>query len=315
VYRSLVSFQPQHYWQRRRVLITGASGFVGTWLCRLLKAAGAQVHGLGMTRDPTEASIRHRGALLDCADTLLKAVNPDTVFHLASPIYLGEDPAQLAQLRSGIIDSTAALVRACPPTVRRFVHIGSCAEYGDAPSPHRENTAVQSNNTYGKLKAEATQMVLAAPFNATVLRPFRAIGPGDTQSVLAAAATAALTGQPFPMTQGNQVREWNHIACIATAIMAAGSHPEAQGEVINIGGGESRSVIDLVRGVFGAAQADSSLIDRGARPQRKHEVSHLVGDHTKAQALWGHLPQPSLDDTIDEAVQWTRHRLGGPSCL
>jgi len=146
---------------------------------------------------------------------------------------------------------------------------------------------------------------------AVVVRPFRAYGPGDTQSVVAAACRAALTGAPFPMTDGAQVREWNHVDAIAAGILAAGAHPDAAGRVLNLGGGERRSVRGLVEAVYRLAGADPALVQPGALPRRAGEVERFWGDHTAAEALWGPLPHTSLDDGLADTLAWHRARLDG----
>jgi UDP-glucose 4-epimerase len=310
MYRSAVSSLSADYWRGRRVLVTGASGFLGTWLCQLLMAEGATVHGQGRRNRPAHTHHPLQASLPEEAAALVASVAPDTIFHLASPIYFGEDAQDLARLGQGIVDATEALLAAATGRNIRFVHAGTCAEYGRAPAPHREDGPTIPINTYGTLKTEATSRVLAAPFDVTVVRPFRAIGPGDSTSVVAGAARAALRRRPFEMTEGRQIREWNHAATIAQGIMMAGSHPAAIGQVLNLGGGESRSVYGVVKAVFEAAGADVNLIQRGARPSRPNEPALLSGDHSKTCGLWGSLAQPSLDQTLAEAVQWTRTHLG-----
>ena len=298
------------HWRGRRVLVTGATGFLGAWVSQALVESGAEVHGTGHQRTPLNVHHAHRAYLPRDAAAVVEHSSPEVIFHLASPIVMRPSPAQVDTLKDEIVGATEALLSAASAAGARLVHVGTCAEYGDAPAPHKEEGPAQPTNPYGVLKLEATRCVQASPVAAAVVRPFRAIGPGDTASVVAAAAKAALTGSSFEMTEGSQVREWNHAQAIATGIVAAGAHPGAVGQVINLGGGESRSVYDVVRAVFEAAGASASLIRRGARPQRLGEVALLTGRHSRATALWGSIPQPSLDETIAQAVAWMRAQIG-----
>ena len=135
MYRSAVSSLSTDHWRGRRVLVTGASGFLGTWLCQLLMAEGATVHGLGRRNRPTHTHHPLQASLPKEAASLVESVAPDTIFHLASPIYFGEDPQETARLEQGIVDATEALLAAATGRNIRFVHAGSCAEYGRAPAP------------------------------------------------------------------------------------------------------------------------------------------------------------------------------------
>jgi len=214
----------------------------------------------------------------------------------------------MGTLRPGIVDATQAISAASASSRAQLVHIGTCAEYGRCPAPHNEDHTPQPVSPYGVLKLAATQSALAA--GATVVRPFRAIGPGDSQSVVVPAARAAKSAQPFAMTEGSQIREWHHVQAIATGIVAAGAHPEARGLVINIGGGETRSVHGVVESIFRAAGSPLDLIQRGAREPRQGEVPRLTGDHTRARSLWGEIQQPSLDETLRETIAWLETARG-----
>ena len=295
-------------WRGRRVLVTGGSGFLGGWLCQLLIQAEAQVHSTGNRNRPHWGTVFHQVMLPKDTEYLVQHTQPEVVFHLAGPVNPGDTPELRSILRSGIVDATASVIDATKTAGARLIHAGTCAEYGSCESPHNEDSPPQPQSPYGELKWMASQLVLAA--GGTVLRPFRAIGPGDQNSVVASAATAALNGHEFPMTEGSQVREWNHVKAVAHGFVAAAAHPATGGQIINIGGGETRSVIEVIETVFRLAGAPESLIQRGALAQRKGEVDLLAGNHERAQRLWGTIQQPNLDDTLMQAVNWIKNARG-----
>jgi len=235
------------------------------------------------------------------------------VFHLACPVLAGATVDQAATLRSGIIDASIAVAEACASVGAPLIHVGTCAEYGQTTAPYTENAPCAPVDAYGTLKLEASLSLLARARHQpiAVVRPFRAIGPGDATSVVAQAARAALSRTEFEMTEGTQVREWNHVDVVAAGIIATGMHKAALGRVLNVGGGPIASVLSTVQMVFRAADAPTDLIRVGARPQRNDEVPLLAGDHSQAQAIWGSIPQPTLEATIAEAVQWHRSHTEG----
>jgi UDP-glucose 4-epimerase len=300
-------------WRGRRVLVTGASGFIGAVVSRLLLSAEAEVHGSGHTRDPRREINGHRAQLPQDTERLFEEVRPEVVFHLASPIMLGADPTLLDTMRTGIVEASTRIAKACADHGARLVHVGTCAEYGECDAPYGELDTCKPKDPYAILKLEASQAVLKrAPHQPiTVVRPFRTIGPGDNRGVVTAACRSALSNKPFPMTDGRQIREWNHVEAVSKGIICAGAHPDAIGQIINIGGGEKQSVFDVVRTIYELAGANPAHILTGSLERRVHEVDHFWGDHSVSESLWGPLTQPDLHDTLASCLQWCSAPPGG----
>jgi len=291
-------------------MVTGNSGFLGSAVGRVLRAAGAVVHGTGFSRIATSCSVFHRMSLPEDAQDLIETVQPSVVFHLAAPVNPDMERDEAA-CKDAIVSGSEAIADACAHVGSRLVHTGTCAEYGSIPTPYREDQGCQPSGAYGVLKYAATQRIVgSSTLEWSVVRPFRALGPGDNNSVVALAARAALRGEPFGMTDGKQVREWNHVDAVAQGIVAAGAHPGAVREVINIGGGPLLSVREMVQRVFQCAGADTDLIRVGERPRRSHEVDTLFGDHSKAVGLWGTIAGPPLEGIIQAVIDDQRSSLG-----
>lgn len=290
--------------------MTGASGFVGHAVCELLLECGADVHGTHRSRLLPEGVQAQPAHLPGDADELLDRVRPEVVIHLASPINLGRQPQLYPLMRAGILDATAAIAGACLRHGARLLHVGTCAEYGDQPSPLSTTLCPAPLSPYAALKAAATHWVMAltrtSDLKAGVVRPFRTFGPRDHSSVIALAYRAALDQTPLELTDGRQVREWNDVYAIATGILGAAAHPDAIGRVLNLGGGHRLSVRAVVEAVFAAADADPSLLRFGARPRRTGEPERFFGDHSQTVALLGPLPHPPLAESLADTLEWHR---------
>ena len=305
MYRSAVSDQQSNFWRGRRVLVTGASGFLGTAVVRLLARYGADVHGTGRTRVVSEPAVHHAADFPADAERVVAELGPAHVIHLAAPVVPGAGAEISSRLRPGIVDAALAMSEATGRRGIPMLHCGTCAEYGDAPAPFSEQAVARPIDAYGALKLEATT-ALRGKGHVTVARPFRAIGRGDRSSVIAAATRAAIAGEEFQMTSGEQLREWNHVDAIAEGLIRAAGCVDLRGEVVNIGGGPTASVLEAVQSVYEAVGADTGRIAVGALPQRAAEIPLLAGDHTKAHSLWGVIAQPPLRATVREAVEWMK---------
>ena len=302
---------PRH-WLGRRVLVTGAGGFIGGHLARQLAEAGAQVHGTWHSRMPHhDMGLQAHPALLpDDAGRVFAHAQPEVVFHLAAPVAPGTPPDRHAQLRSGILDATIAVAAECLRQGARLVHVGTCESLAGGPVPFQPD-CVRPTSAYSALKAAASgwvsMMAHSHGLDACVVRPFRTWGPAERKGLVAEAARRAAARQPFDLTAGDQVREWNHVDAIVTGLIALGAHPEARGGQWTLGGGPKLSVLDLTQRIFDAFGAPMSLVSVGARPKRPGEVAQFYGDHTRTNALIGPLPHPPLDAALAELVECSRH--------
>ncbi len=297
-------------WRQRRVLVTGASGFLGGAVCQLLLAAGADVHGTKHRR-PCPPGVHAWPARFPVdARPLLDAVRPDVVLHLASPVDLRRDPQLYDTLRPGILDTSVALSRAALDLDLRFVQVGTCEESAGGPVPFSPDAPASPTSPYSTLKAAATTWVLGLHrshgLRATVVRPFRAFGPGEARGLIPAACRAALARQALPTTDGRQVREWNHVDAIAHGIVAVAAHPDSVGRLLNLGGGPRLSVHDMVQRIFRLAGADPALHQPGVLPRRPGEVDAFWGDHRATDALIGPLPHEELDTALLDTLAWYR---------
>jgi nucleoside-diphosphate-sugar epimerase len=265
-----------------RILVTGASGFVGRHAAAELVRMDAEVHVV--TRNGASAfGICHHIDLLerDCAKLLLKAVRPDIVLHLAWCVAHGKfwtDPANLDWT-----GTTLALARAAADVgVRRFIGVGTCYEY-DWPKTDdckEFETPLARHTLYDTAKTSCRGLLeayLEATSTAFVwARLFYLYGPGEDQRRLVANIARALAaGEDANCTLGTATRDYMHVrdAGAALAKTAVGT---VRG-VVNIGSGVGVRVAEIAT-ILGQIARRPDLVHLGALPDRTDEPPRIVAN-------------------------------------
>lgn len=308
-----------------RVLVTGGTGFIGRHLVSALVAAGHTVsiagrrprHDLPAGALPAAAGYHacdlsapgHAAALL--ADT-----SPQWVFNLASAVDVSRELHMLeVQVRATLM-SALHLAQAClHGQVERLVHVGTCEEYGNGPAPFRESQDPMPVSPYSAAKVAATAFVrmLCTSFGlrAVVIRPFLTYGPGQgPNQLIPALIQSALVGKDFPMTAGEQTREFNYVADIAEGLMLAATAPGVEGMVINLGCAEPRRICDVAAQVI-AQMGNPVSLQLGKLPYRPGETWEFYCDNTLARERLGWQPRTSLEAGLERTIAWYRQQRRG----
>jgi UDP-glucose 4-epimerase len=302
----------------RRILVTGAAGFIGTRLVRCLEQAGIPYLGSShVTPAPAETGGRWiRLDLSDAAavDAVVHDEQPEVVFHLAG--VLGADRSLAfaeRAVRGNFVAShnlLTALGRSAQPQC--VVLVGSSEEYGRQESvPYTEDMSPRPVSPYSASKAAVTQFALlyhelhALP--AVVLRPFVVYGPGQRPPMMLPALMHALArGESFAMTAGRQTRDFVHVDDVVAALIAAAVTAGAAGEVFNVCSGEERSIREVAELCVRVAGAGVGTLQVGAVPYRQNEVWRLVGSNAKARRVLGWSPRVCLEDGLRQT--WDSYR-------
>ena len=277
----------------RRVLVTGAAGFLGSHLVRGLLEAGAEVVAIVRPTSSLErladatSSVELLSHDLETLDP--KASGPvDVVFHLAAR---GVDPkldSGEEALRANVAITYRALELARESGASRFVCAGSCYEYGPGSFLHEDRVPAPVSE-YGA--AKASSVVVAHAYGrryglpVVVLRPFTVYGPAEPEHRLVAGTIRALVeGRRPRVTSGRQSRDFVFVNDVADAFLCAATSAEATGETINVCTGTEttvREVVELAVGLSGSGLEP----EYGAEPIRDTEVWSLSGDPQKARRI------------------------------
>lgn len=240
-----------------KVLITGATGFIGQYLVAQLVARGVEValllregyagtpwpgklNELRPHLQPVYADLRN----FNLTSRAIRDAAPEQVIHLAA-VGVSEPFLPVNPALSHNLDGTLNLIRAC------FEKGSGVAQLVVARTPG-EWTAM---NVYAASKAAAWQF--CQMYTRTQGWPivggmvFQAYGPGQNpRALVAAAIAAACAGQDFPMTSGSQQRDWIHVRDIVNGFEAITQSQVSPGTTIELGTGQSYSVADVVRLIY-----------------------------------------------------------------
>ena len=300
-----------------RVLVTGATGFIGTHVCAaLLAQPGTDVHAVtrrSVANEPDRGrSHWHDADLLDEGDVaaLLRTVRPTHLVHLAWFTEHGRywhDPVNERWVDAGI----ALLRRFGESGGNRAVLAGTCAEYawgvGDGTC-HEDTTPLMPATPYGhakdRLRREAK--IVAADYGLSVAwaRLFQLYGPGESPRRLAPSVIIALLrGETARCSAGTQVRDFLHVSEAAAALLAL-LRTDFRGPV-NIGSGAGISVKTFVE-TIAAEFGPEACLSFGVLPLPPGEPPRLVADVERLRAATpAHIAIP-LANGLRQTIDWWR---------
>jgi nucleoside-diphosphate-sugar epimerase len=301
-----------------RILVTGATGFIGSNLTRRLAVEGSAVAVVVRPNSRTWrlGNVISRTTVLtaDLSDAagvqqVFRDFRPDVVYHVAAA---GVDPqvqdAQ-AMLHSNVLGSWNVALAAQKVGVVRIIFTGTAGVYEDSDSPLRETSSLNPRTMYAASKVTAwflTEALLRESGISNVnLRLFTTYGPGDWPGrLIPHVILKATRNEDIELTSGWQSRDFVYIGDVVEAFIRAGSGNGGSG-VINIGSGHASTVRDVVGTIMELTGSKSKAMF-GALPHRKDEIRHVCADVTRVREVLGWEPETSLADGLGKTIEWIR---------
>lgn len=308
-----------------RVLVTGATGFIGSHLVRRLVHSGAEVHALTSTVssvyptrlvDLRDQIALHEGNLTDrsAMDAVTARAQPELIFHLGAYTHVGKSWQRVDECVQANVQGTVNLLQALAGSgYRRFVYTGTSEIYGDVDVPFAEANQVNPISPYSVSKYAGERYCRmfhqGYEWPIVMVRPFNAYGPMQSPDrIIPEIVTRALRGQELKMTQGRQTREFNYVEDLVDGFIRAGTVPGIEGELFNLGCGEEVAIRDLALTIL-------DLMDNpieaqiGALPDRPTEIWRMFSDSTRARERLGYEPQHSLREGLAKTIAWYRTEM------
>ncbi len=293
-----------------RVLVTGATGFIGRRLVDRLLRAGAEVHAIDLMPAGVVDVQEHVCDLKDAGATraAVEASDPNIVFHLAAFKERSATPDAFARaVLDNITGTLDLIVPLCGrPSLRSVVSVGTVEEYaGDVP-PYSETMREAPVSAYSFSKTAMVHLVQtfhrAHALPAVIVRPTVAYGPGQaTDMFIPALIASLLRGERFHMTAGEQTRDFIYVDDVVEALIAAATTRDAVGAVFNIGSGESVTVREVAEHAE-TLTGGTGLLGFGDVPYRVGESMAYSVDTDAARRMLGWAAAVSLDEGLRRTV-------------
>jgi nucleoside-diphosphate-sugar epimerase len=281
-----------------KILLTGATGFIGSHVARELLRRGHEVHA-SVRPGSDRRRLRDIEARLSFHDGDMDAVpvEADVTVHMAW--YAVPGKYLTAPENRDCLEASRRLLSRIKG---RAVFAGTCFEFELTEKPLREDSPTKPTMLYAECKNALRQDVERRPDSAWV-RFFYQYGPWeDPRRLVPAVITAQLKGQPSKVTPGLQRADYLHVEDVASAVCSV-AESRLEGSV-NIGSGQAPSVREIVSKIADLG-GRPDLIQWGAYPQREGEPMLIRADNAKLRSS-GWTPRYDLESGLRQTFEWWR---------
>lgn len=316
------------------VLVTGAAGFIGAYVCQALAARGERVAGLDNYNDYYDPRLKHDRVAALCPDVdirrldladreglaaLFAELRPDRVVHLAAQAgvrYSLQNPhAYVASNLEGFVN----VLELCRHGgVRHLVYASSSSVYGDSATPpfsedqriDRPRSLYAATKAANELMAYTYAQLYGLP--ATGLRFFTVYGPwGRPDMAPLLFSRAVLAGRPIEVfNHGRMERDFTHVSDIVAGVLGALDHPPREPvphRVFNLGNHTPVALEDFIGVIERAAGRPAHKV---YRPLQPGDMVRTMADTTRARQAFGFEPKVGIDTGLPPVVHWCRDYFG-----
>lgn len=317
-------------WTGRRVLVTGAGGFIGSQLTESLVRSGASVRAFVRYNSRGDAGLLRQlpaevvgeldliaGDLRDTAAVDRAVAGVDVVFHLGAIIsipYSYKHPMETAE--TNFMGTLNVLLACRAHDVARLVHTSTSEVYGTAQfTPMDEGHPLQGQSPYSASKIGADKLVesfhRSYGLPAVTVRPFNTYGPRQSaRAVIPTIITQALTADCIRLGSLETRRDFTYVRDTVSGFLRAALANGVTGEEINLGTGSDISIGELAERIVAQVGRPVEIVTEAERLRpEKSEVMRLLSDNGRARRALGWEPAWPLDDGLRETIAWIGEHL------
>lgn len=309
--------------KQKKVLVTGAGGFIGANLVRHLIKQQYQVHiiwkkttNMWRLKNILPHLILHNISLNSKSQLTktLQVINPYAIFHLAAHGAYSFQTNVEEMVKINIQGTLNLLYASKDIDYEIFVNTGSSSEYGFKKKPMRETDLIEPNSFYSATKASGTYLcqVFANEFNKPIatLRPFSVYGPyEDPKRFIPTIIRKLIYNQPIRITPGKQKRDFIFINDVIQAYMKTlQKGMKLKGKICNVGTGKEYSNDEIVNILFRISGKEVP-VEKGAYPARSWDSSHWVSDTSHAKEILDWQSKYTVDIGLAKTYKWLQDNL------
>lgn len=311
-------------WKHKKILVTGACGFIGSHLAEALVTQGAHVKALvqynsfnnwgWLDSSPLAADMEVvAGDIRDESFVNHMAQGRDVIFHLAALIAIPYSyNAPSCYVDTNVTGTLNVLQAARTHQVSRVIHTSTSEVYGTAQYvPIDEKHPLQGQSPYSASKIGADMMAESffRSFNLPVVtvRPFNTYGPRQSARAFIPTILSQIFAQKSEIHLGalSPIRDLTFVSDTVSGFMKAAHAKEVVGETINLGTGEGFAIGDVLQKILKATNSKAQIVEEACRVRpEKSEVLKLISNNSKAKKLLGWEPEVSLDNGLKKTIEW-----------
>lgn len=317
-------------WSGRKVLVTGAGGFIGSHLTEQLAKLGADVTALVRYNSRNDwgnleylpPAIKEKicvkaGDIADSHFIDRIARGTEYVFHLAALIAIPYSYAAPQSYVNTNVTGTLNVLEFARKNGARVIHTSTSETYGTAIyTPIDEKHPLQGQSPYSASKIAADKIAesyhLSFDLLVSTIRPFNTYGPRQSaRAIIPTIISQALMRDRICLGDLSPVRDLNFVKDTVSGFIMAAESDKSIGQTINIGFGTGITIGDLAKKILGLMGLDKPIeLEKQRLRPPKSEVMKLVCCNTRAKDLLGWEPQYTLDRGLTETIGFVKNNIG-----
>ncbi len=294
--------------KKKRILITGGTGFIGYYLAKKCLSKKWSVVSFSKNIPKKVRYLKNvqyfKGDLSIKKDLKVLTQNFDYVVNLGGYVDHKNKSKTINSHYVGCKNLSNFLIN---KNIKSFIQIGSSGEYGKIKSPQKENSIGTPKSFYTRAKFMATNHLLKLykkkQFPVTILRLYQAYGPKqDINRFIPIVVYACINKKTFDCSDGNQFRDFIHVKDVVASILRAIKNSKARGEILNIGTGKPKKIKNIINFLVKRLKGGKPIF--GKIKLRSDEMKKIYPDLKKVKKVLKWSPKIKFSKGLEETIKY-----------